>query len=361
MQPEALHVADIELVLLQVGGDQLGDHRADVLEHLAAFLHEQLVAGAHALFRGAVEEAEVVADVVGELGQQLGADHLELVPGGGLVGTLDDHRGGGVAEDEVAVAVAEVQVAGTDFRVDHQDRAGLAGLYRVGRGLDAESGRGAGDVHVVAEALDAERGLHFDGDGRVGALQVGAGDYHAVDIGRGPAGALQGLLRGGHGHFAEDAPLVIGALRNSRRHALGIEDAVLVHHEAALDAGGFLDEGHAGFSQGLDLATLDGGGVLRVEGLHVGIEGGHQLFVGNAVGRGVQAGATDHDIVHGRSSRHWAARSNGRFRQSAAGRATRPAAENGRPAGRDETAKSGWKSSHERPSPRPALAPRISR
>ncbi|MNF79794.1 hypothetical protein D3C84_620200 [compost metagenome] len=281
--------------------------------------------------------------------------------GGGLVGTLDDHGGGGIAEDEVTVAVAEVQVACADFRVDHQDRAGLAGLHRVGRGLDAEGGRGAGDVHVIAEAVDAECGLHFDGDRRVGALQVGAGDDHAVDIARGLAGALQGLSGGGHGHLAEDAPLVVGALRNARHHALGIEDAVLVHHETALDAGGFLDEGHAGFSQGLDLATLDGGSVLGVEGLHVGVEGGHQLFVGDAVGRGVQAGATDHDVVHGRSSRYWAARSNGRFRQSAAGRATRPAAENGHPAGRDETAKSGWKSSHEHPSPRPAFALRISR
>lgn len=54
---------------------------------------------------------------------------------GGLVGTLDDHRSGGVAEDEVAIAVAEVQVAGADFRVDHQHRAGLAGRHGIDRGL----------------------------------------------------------------------------------------------------------------------------------------------------------------------------------------------------------------------------------
>ena len=36
------------------------------------------------------------------------------------VGRLDDDRGAGVAEDEVAVAVAAVQVAGGDLRVDHQ-------------------------------------------------------------------------------------------------------------------------------------------------------------------------------------------------------------------------------------------------
>jgi hypothetical protein len=35
----------------------------------------------------------------------------------------------------------------------------------------------------------------------------------------------------------------------------------------------------------------------------VGIERLHQLFVGNAVGRGVQAGAADDDVMHGRSSK----------------------------------------------------------
>ncbi len=82
----------------QVHADQLGHHRAHVAEDLAAFLHEQLVRRADALFRRTVEEAEVVADVVGELGQQLGAHHIELVLGRCQVGTFQDHRGSGVTE-----------------------------------------------------------------------------------------------------------------------------------------------------------------------------------------------------------------------------------------------------------------------
>ena len=299
MQPEALDVADVELVLRQVGADQLGHHRADVLEHLAAFLDEQLVLGADALFRGAVEEAEIVADVVGELGQQLGAEDVPLMLRGGLVGTLDDHRSGGVAEDEVAVAVAEVQVAGADFRVDHQHRAGLAGGHGVDRGLDTEGGGGTRHVHVVAPAVDTEGGLHFDGDGRVGALQVGAGDDHAVDVGHAAAGTLEGFPGGAHGHLAEDAPLVVGTLGDARHHALRVEDAVLVDDEAALDAGSLLDEGAAGLTQRLDLAALDGGGIVGIELLNIGIEGSHQLVVGDAVGGGIQASATDYGFVHG--------------------------------------------------------------
>ena len=70
---------------------------------------------------GAVEEAEVVADVVGELGLQPGSQDVPAALG--LIAALDDHRGGHVAEDEVAVAVPEVQVAGADLRIDHQHRA----------------------------------------------------------------------------------------------------------------------------------------------------------------------------------------------------------------------------------------------
>jgi hypothetical protein len=111
----------------------------------------------------------------------------------------------------------------------------------------------------------AQRRLDFDGNGRVGALQVGAGDDYAVDVGGGLAGALQGLLGSSDTHLAEDRPLVVRALGQSRLHALRVEDAVLVHDEAALDAAGFLDEGGARFSQCLHLAGFDGGGIVSVE------------------------------------------------------------------------------------------------
>jgi len=302
VQPEAFHVGRLQVVLAQVLADQFRDHRADFLEHLAAFLHEQLVAAASALFRRAVEEAEVVADVVGEYGLQLGAEDVELVRRGGQVGPLHQYRGGGITEDEVAVAVTEVQVPGADFRADHQQCAGLTQLHAVGGSLDAERGRRTRNVHVEGEALNTQRLLHFDGNGRVRALQVGAGDDHAVDIGGRAAGAFQSLARGGNAHLAEDRLLVVGALRQARLHALRVEDAGLVHDEAALDARGLFDERSVGHWRCLELATLDGSGIVEVELLRPGVEGRHQFFVGNALGRGIQAGAADHDVMHGRSS-----------------------------------------------------------
>src|SRR3546814_20090936 len=74
-------------------------------------------------------------------------------------------------------------------------------------------------------------------------------------------------------HLAENRPLVIAALGNARNHALGIENAGLVGNVAALDAGGLFDEGGAGLGQRLDLAGLDGSGILPVEAMTVGVEG----------------------------------------------------------------------------------------
>ncbi|MNM48521.1 hypothetical protein D3C81_595070 [compost metagenome] len=189
-----------------------------------------------------------------------------------LVGAFDQHRRGGVAEDEMAVAVTEVQVTGADFRVDHQHRAGLAQLHAVGGSLDTERGRRAGHVHVERKTLDAQFLLHFDGNGRVRALQVGAGDDHAVDIGCGTAGTLQGLTGSGHGHLAEDRRLIVGALWQARLHALWVEDAGLVHHEAALDARSLLDERGIGKRRGFQLTALDGSGVIEVVLLRPGVE-----------------------------------------------------------------------------------------
>ncbi|MGB2179250.1 MAG: hypothetical protein ACPH9E_15120, partial [Hyphomonas sp.] len=65
---------DSEEGLWTVIADHGGDHGHDFLEHLAAFLLEQQVpAGARVGF-GAVEKAEVIADVVGELRAQFGAE-----------------------------------------------------------------------------------------------------------------------------------------------------------------------------------------------------------------------------------------------------------------------------------------------
>ena len=71
MQPEPAHVGGREIVLAQVLSDHGGDHGHHFLEHLAAFLLEQQIPAGARVSLGAVEEAEVVADVVGELGTQL--------------------------------------------------------------------------------------------------------------------------------------------------------------------------------------------------------------------------------------------------------------------------------------------------
>ena len=242
MQPEPAHVGNRELDLLQMLADQLGDHRAHFTEHFAAFLDEQFVWMINTALIGPVEEAEVVADVVGELGQQLGANDLELVLGHRILGTLDNHRRAGIAKDEMAVAVAEVHMPGADLRVDHEHGASLAGTDGIGRGLDAEGGGRTGHVHVEAEPLDTQGSLHLNGNRRVGTLQVGAGDNHAIDIGSGAPGTFQGLGGSLDRHLAENRPLVVAALGDIRNHAVDIENTALVDHVTALDTGRLLDE-----------------------------------------------------------------------------------------------------------------------
>ena len=74
---------------------------------------------------------------------------------------LDKHGSRDIAEDEMAVAVGPVEVAGRDLRIDHEHRFRMPGANKVCRRLDAERGRGAGDVHVEGKAFDAERFLHL--------------------------------------------------------------------------------------------------------------------------------------------------------------------------------------------------------
>ncbi len=178
----------------------------------------------------------------------------------------------------------------------------LAQLHAVGGGLNTKRRRGAGNVHVKTETCDAQGFLDFDGDGRIGALQVGAGDDHTVDVRCGLAGALQGLFGRTDGHLAQHRPFVVRTLRQAWRHALRVEDALLVHDKAAFDPGRLFDEGCAGLGQRLHVAALDSVGVVGIELADVSIERLHQLFVGDAVGRGVQAGAADDDVMHGRFS-----------------------------------------------------------
>mgnify|MGYP000084151766 CR=1 FL=1 len=146
---------------------------------------------------GAVHEAEVVADVVRELGLQAGAEHFEAVLAGRGFERLDEQCGRGVAKDEMAVSVAEVQMPGADLRTDHQCRPRRATAHRIDRRLHTEGGRCAGDVHVVAVTAGTEKMLKLDRHRRIRPLHVRAGDEHGIDIGSRAAGVLQRLLHPG--------------------------------------------------------------------------------------------------------------------------------------------------------------------
>ena len=88
-----------------------GHQRHDFLEDGPAVLPEKLVRVLGLLFVAAVEEAKIVADVVGKLGGQLAAENLPLVGGPRTFLSFDHHGRAGVAENKMAVAIAEVEVS----------------------------------------------------------------------------------------------------------------------------------------------------------------------------------------------------------------------------------------------------------
>ena len=299
VQPVAGDLRHFHAGLGQGRLDHLGRHRAHFLEDLAALLAEQFVGLAHAGLVKTVEEAEIVADGVREARFEFRADDLELVLRHGRVFRLDDDGRAGVAENEMAVAVAPVQVAAGDFGIQDQHGARLAALHGGHGLLDAEGGRRTCHVHVKTITIDAERILHFHGHGRVGALHVAARHQYHVDIGRRAAGPRQRVFGGGHGHFRLQRQFVIAPLRDARDHARRVEDAFLFHHEARLDAGRLFDEGHARQFQRRHRARGDRVGVVGIELFRVSIEAGDQLFVGDRKWRRVQSGTADDDLFHG--------------------------------------------------------------
>src|SRR5699024_3235466 len=98
--------------------------RRHFLEYFTSLLHEQFIRLANTGFISAVQKAEVVADVVGELGFQFNAKNLETLTRMGVFFPLNQNRGAGIPKNEMAVPFAEVKVPGADFGTDNQDRAG---------------------------------------------------------------------------------------------------------------------------------------------------------------------------------------------------------------------------------------------
>ncbi len=66
MEPHAFEVSGVEAFGFHMVEDELRNHRHDFFENLAAFLHEEFVFRADAFRCGAIEEAEIVADIVRE-------------------------------------------------------------------------------------------------------------------------------------------------------------------------------------------------------------------------------------------------------------------------------------------------------
>jgi|SRR5690625_389513 len=153
MQPEAAQIARLQVEIGQVSQNQLLYQWHDLFEDSASLLPEQdLIPFSRRCFR-AVKKAEIIANVVRKLRLQARAKNFEGLGRGESVFAFDDDRRTGIAKDEVAVAVAEIKVGRADFRADHQHRARPLVTHRINSGLDAEGGRGAGDVEVESKAF----------------------------------------------------------------------------------------------------------------------------------------------------------------------------------------------------------------
>ena len=141
--------------------------------------------------------------------------------------------------------------------------------------------------------------MDFHTHGGVGALHIGRSADQPVHIGSGFARRVQCGLGRLHADFGHHGNLRIRAGRKTRAHAAGVEHAGLVHHVAALDAGGFFDEFDVGIGQRGAGSSGDLVGVAAVFQRSVLVEGLYQLGVGDGFGRRKQAGTANGDTVHG--------------------------------------------------------------
>ena len=203
---------------------------------------------------------------------------------------LDEDRGRDVAEDEMAVAVAPVQMPRADFGVHDEHAPRMARANIIGGGLDTEGSRRAGDVHVEAEAVDAERVLDLDRHRGIGPLHVRRGAEHGVDISGVASGARERVLRRGDTDFGEDRNLVVAARGDPRRHMVGVENARLVDNMARPDAARLLDEFDARFCQFGDIARCDRRCIFPIVQCNILVKTGDKFFVGDRFGGGEEAG-----------------------------------------------------------------------
>ncbi len=289
IEPEPAQALGRPALLVELVGYLVAHQRQHLLEHLAPLLAKQLVIAVAGARAQPVQKAEVVADVVGVLGHQLAGYQLPRIGRLAIGLPLQQHCGAGIAEDKVTITIAKIEVPRADLRIDHQRHVGCACRQHVCGCLDAEGGRRAGHVHIKGHAARPQIVLQLDGQRRVGARHVGSGHDHQVDLAGLAAGGDQCLLGGGYCHLHHDGGHLIGPLRQQRLHDVGVEHPLAAHQITALDAGRLLDELAAGVLLGGELAGVDGGGVLLVVEIHILVEGGHQLFIADGKGWGIEA------------------------------------------------------------------------
>ncbi|VTR67211.1 hypothetical protein DESC_590126 [Desulfosarcina cetonica] len=212
VQPPASDVGNGQTMAVDVRQHVLDGQGADFLENPTAVLMKQLVRAKGIHVVGSAEVAEVRTHVARKAGLGLHAEDIETVGAGAGVGPFHNGCRGHVAENEVAVPVAVVDLGRDQLRVDGQNATGRAGGYHFIGAMQPKGGRRAGHQHVEAEAVDAQRLLHFDGDGRVGALGVGARNDYRVDVGTGLAGCRHGLASGIDGDFGLIGEGLLGTL-----------------------------------------------------------------------------------------------------------------------------------------------------
>ena len=186
MQPEAPDGLRSQPVLGQELDDEFLSGNGDFLEHLVADLLDEIafqVDHVGIILGGAGVITQIGADVVRHLRPKARVQHLETPrPFVALGKSLHHHRHRGIAEDEMRLPVAEIEMAGDDFGRGHQDALVRARAHQIDRHVQRSSRRRTAKPHVEAGACRAERLLHFDSDRRIGPLVVRGRADDQVDL-----------------------------------------------------------------------------------------------------------------------------------------------------------------------------------
>ena len=298
MQPVAPHVLRRQPVVAEEFADEARRGLDDFLEHLVADLGDHVALHPDdrgVVLAGAQQVAEIGADVVGELCPASRVQHLEAAgPHRAVLQALHHQRHRGVAEDEMRLPVAEIEMAGDEFRRHHQHPALRARTHHVEGDVQRRRGRRAAEVHVEGRALGADRVLDLDRHRRIRPLVMRARQDDHVDVGARHPGIRQRPLRRGDAELSHHRQRLVRARRDARRHAGGVENAVQRVDVAAPDPRGMDDE-IAGRLRQRRLAARGAAGVL---GIHPGIEALDQFVVADRGLGDFHAHAADDDSNH---------------------------------------------------------------